>query len=584
MAFWGIEVRPGKPYTHHYDNARGRLRVCQATLGNGKATTKSSVQCNVGNKAPILLCSLIPNVAETCHLEIEFEEEEEVIFSVLGQRSAHLSGYYIRSSVNNGGDETDSYGEDIAETDSEASDYGSFDSEDEYESDFIDDGDIEMFSDSRRKSGVVIEEIVEDDKPANGDASRRRLKKKHQVSDSDDGDDGSQRQLVAKPAVSELLESEDEDGFPLSFTLTKKNTGDNAKRDVIPNDKTSNEDRKRKIDSIIQNPEYARDTSPANVSSNDVGNKGVLKKNKKATIDGRVTGKENQNGDSQGDADANTETKDVAVSVNDAKPKNKRKEKAKKAKTTETENDDLADAIDGKAKSDQSEVATVDSKGQDCSAKPEELLNDKDQSSRKLKKKNKKKVVKDDIALEGDGLSVDTAVKVTGESNQQSEINMVVKDNADPAGQEVLKKKKKKSKNHDKDVNNKLEPANLTEAEDRKQPLKARTHGNGLIIEDLQMGKPDGKRASPGSKVFVNYIGKLQNGKIFDSNVGQRPFKFRLGIGEVIKGWDVGVNGMRVGDKRRLTIPPAMGYGDKAIGKIPKSSWLVFDVELVNVQ
>ncbi|PQM37489.1 peptidyl-prolyl cis-trans isomerase FKBP53 [Prunus yedoensis var. nudiflora] len=115
------------------------------------------------------------------------------------------------------------------------------------------------------------------------------------------------------------------------------------------------------------------------------------------------------------------------------------------------------------------------------------------------------------------------------------------------------------------------------------KPSKVRTFGNGLVIEDLSMGQPDGKRASPGQKVSVRYIGKLKNGKIFDSNVGGPPFKFRLGIGQVISGWDVGVNGMRVGDKRRLTIPPEMGYGRERAGKIPPNSWLVFDVELVAV-
>ena len=74
-------------------------------------------------------------------------------------------------------------------------------------------------------------------------------------------------------------------------------------------------------------------------------------------------------------------------------------------------------------------------------------------------------------------------------------------------------------------------------------------------------------------------------GKIFDQTKGAATFQFRLGVGEVIKGWDVGVDGMRVGDKRRLTIPPAMAYGKKVIkGAIPGNATLVFDVELVNVQ
>ncbi|MCI05469.1 peptidyl-prolyl cis-trans isomerase FKBP53-like, partial [Trifolium medium] len=116
------------------------------------------------------------------------------------------------------------------------------------------------------------------------------------------------------------------------------------------------------------------------------------------------------------------------------------------------------------------------------------------------------------------------------------------------------------------------------------KPSNVITYPNGLIIEDISMGKPDGKRADLGKKVSVKYIGKLKkDGKIFDSCVGKAPFKFRLGVGQVIKGWDVGIKGMRVGDKRRLTIPPSMGYGDKRAGVIPQNSWLVFDVELVGV-
>ena len=67
----------------------------QATLGIGSATTKSIVQCNVGNKRPVFLCSLFPEKTESCQLNLEFEEVEEVIFSVIGPRSVHLTGYYL---------------------------------------------------------------------------------------------------------------------------------------------------------------------------------------------------------------------------------------------------------------------------------------------------------------------------------------------------------------------------------------------------------------------------------------------------------------------------------------------------------
>lgn len=86
--------------------------------------------------------------------------------------------------------------------------------------------------------------------------------------------------------------------------------------------------------------------------------------------------------------------------------------------------------------------------------------------------------------------------------------------------------------------------------------------------------------------MVVKYVGRLKsNGKVFDATRGSKTFSFRLGVGEVIKGWDRGVEGMRVGDKRRLIIPPAMGYGASGAGKaIPPNAWLDFDVELVNVK
>ncbi|KAF3514136.1 hypothetical protein F2Q69_00004331 [Brassica cretica] len=83
---------------------------------------------------------------------------------------------------------------------------------------------------------------------------------------------------------------------------------------------------------------------------------------------------------------------------------------------------------------------------------------------------------------------------------------------------------------------------------------------------------------------MVSYTGKLQkNGEVFDSN--KNGFNFLLGVGQVIKGWDVGVNGMRIGDKRKLTIPPSMGYGARgAGGDIPPNAWLTFDVKLLDVK
>ena len=85
---------------------------------------------------------------------------------------------------------------------------------------------------------------------------------------------------------------------------------------------------------------------------------------------------------------------------------------------------------------------------------------------------------------------------------------------------------------------------------------------NDLKIEDMIIG--EGTEANDYNKVTVNYTGSLENGSVFDSslNPGREPFVFTLGVGSVIKGWDIGVKGMKVGGKRKLTIPPELGYGD----------------------
>lgn len=106
---------------------------------------------------------------------------------------------------------------------------------------------------------------------------------------------------------------------------------------------------------------------------------------------------------------------------------------------------------------------------------------------------------------------------------------------------------------------------------------------SGLKIEDLEEG--DGAEAVSGNKVTVHYTGWLTDGTKFDSSKDRNdPFSFPLGGGRVIRGWDEGVAGMRIGGKRKLTIPPQLGYGAAgAGGVIPPDATLVFEVELLAV-
>lgn len=111
-----------------------------------------------------------------------------------------------------------------------------------------------------------------------------------------------------------------------------------------------------------------------------------------------------------------------------------------------------------------------------------------------------------------------------------------------------------------------------------------------LIVTDNKIGK--GAEASAGSTVKVHYTGwlyrplaKLHHGRQFDSSIPRgEPLEFRLGTGQVIKGWEQGVMGMKVGGKRTLIIPPELAYGARSVAGIPPNSALIFDVELIDVK
>uniref|UniRef100_A0A0D9W5J1 peptidylprolyl isomerase n=1 Tax=Leersia perrieri TaxID=77586 RepID=A0A0D9W5J1_9ORYZ len=516
-SFWGAEVKPGKPYTYTHSERLGRLRLTQATLGveagkveksGGRKKSVVQLQCTVKNKDPVFLCALVPGQSETCHLELEFEEEH-VTFSVLGPRSIHLAGYYIGDVYGEEMDDSDTDSDSLQGSDDDAFmdtdgddsgdeddtvliplSHGSSDGDDDSEYDSEDDDSEMIYNQPRSKSSVVIEEIQEDDKPAGVGGQKGSNKK--QISEN--GDD-SKLQLVVRTSPAESLESEDEDGFPVSFSESKKSDGSSKKKGNL-NNKKSTEDRKRKSGAVGDHHDSSGDIKDEN--------DGVSKKNKKA------------------------KAKKTAV---DSVEKESKQE------------DSPADLVDAKQKKNKNTSEAGTHQNID---KTNNIHNDAEEVTAQeasKKKKNKKKKTQEKNAIE----------------------------NQTPKSQE-------------KNAKGNQTPTDRTGSESKKQPLQTRTFGNGMIIQEIEMGKPDGKKASPGKKVSVKYIGKLKNGKIFDSTVGRRAFDFRLGVGEVIKGWDIGINGMRVGDKRRLTIPPSMGYGNQRMGVIPQNSTLVFDVELVNVK
>ncbi|OIV94947.1 hypothetical protein TanjilG_22144 [Lupinus angustifolius] len=504
MGFWGIEVKPGKSTPYHADNVQGKLRVTQATLGIGSSAEKSILQCSSGHKSPVFLCSLLPNKIESCPLNLEFDDDDLVAFSVVGPRSIHLSGYFV--TVDGDDYEYDSFDEDAEGSETEES--SEHDSEDGY--DFIDDSDADMYPSSHiPNSGVVIEEIVDDDKPESGDDPTKQLKKKKQVAHLKE-DKSSHLPIVVRGETvppnledeDDAEENEDKDGFPIS--VAEKGKSESPKEETEIKEEQAHkktEKANKRAKQVDHSASIKRKVE--NAEEDEQQQDGKKKKKRKDKL------KEHGKGESSHASDNINET-------NETTPDEKHPEEVK----TTVDVNDVSHAKDGQP-----------------------LSNNEVLVEKKNKKKNKKKTTK-----ESEEATTPNQIANTVENKDLS-----------------ISEKSGKKQTEDK-------------------PSQVRSFANGLVIEELSTGKPDGKSATPGKKVSVKYIGKLKkNGKIFDSNVGRATFKFRLGLGQVIKGWEVGVNGMRIGDKRRITVPPSMGYGDKRAGSIPPNSWLVFDVELVNV-
>ncbi|KAG8213645.1 hypothetical protein J3R82DRAFT_10335 [Butyriboletus roseoflavus] len=188
-----------------------------------------------------------------------------------------------------------------------------------------------------------------------------------------------------------------------------------------------------------------------------------------------------------------------------------------------------------------------------------------DEHEEKPSKSQKKKLAKKLKGADGKAAPAPTPEKKVEE--QPTEGKKDKKDKKDKA-EKVEKKKEKSEKDGEK------------KGKGEKKP--ERSLDGGVKVRDFKVGT--GKMAKKGDKVEMRYIGKFLDGKVFDQNTKGKPFVFKLGQGDVIKGWDIGVAGMQIGGEREIVVPPSMGYGNKKSSGIPPNSTLKFEVKLLEIK
>uniref|UniRef100_A0A165A0Z3 peptidylprolyl isomerase n=1 Tax=Daucus carota subsp. sativus TaxID=79200 RepID=A0A165A0Z3_DAUCS len=644
MAFWGIEVKPGKPFALKFDDGlRRRLHISQATLAIGSSKQTSLVQCNVGDKSPVLLCALLPDKSESLQLNLEFDEDEEVLFSVVGPRGVHLTGFYTSGGRSFNDDGSESYGEDIANSENEES--GQQSDEDEYEDSFIDDDEnLEVLP----HCTLPTDGAVDDDIDMNKTNNKKKLKKRSMVVESDDDDEFISWQQNTGKCIRSVLKSDSEDSVPiLSLCKNKKAEKNTVSESNICGDPVKNDDPKR--------------TTPK-------------KKSKGAASEGKAVDAANNNneGDEAKQSEAKTNSISVAQdpivtneilddpSMNKTVSKKKGKVVSQEVKILEVDAVQYSDPGD---KVKESEAATnsivvsqdpgvsneidgypdIDNIISNLLPKPELEVESGATPKKKRKERSKdekipeantdnhtqsfpeKKCMKADKGAD----NVDQDLHMGNEHNQ-SETGFAA-DTLLPTveeGSERPKKKRKKlqdkqtSTKNDLDVPGRKADENTSEKAEKKKKNKSkskvqkndenmtvslngekenpinevqeknvisgssnvRTLSNGLVIEDLESNKSDGREALQGKKLKVQYTAKLkESGEMIDSNCNA-PVKFRLGDTNIMEGWNIGLEGMRAGDKRRLVVPPSLGnWSSGSEENVPPESWVIYDVEVLRV-
>uniref|UniRef100_A0A0E0EPB7 peptidylprolyl isomerase n=1 Tax=Oryza meridionalis TaxID=40149 RepID=A0A0E0EPB7_9ORYZ len=492
--FWGLELKPGEAYTHH--SAPARLRITQAVLGSCDHFGWTTLQCDINDGETVRLCVLNPGLAVACHLELELHEDENVLLSVDGQNSIHLSGYYTRSHSGNHG----------------------------------------------RNS----------QKPTSKAVGSTGFNKKHQdISDK-------------APVIEEILDDQ--------TVQQQQQQGVNiSSKDVEPSRNNGHG----------QNSEWG---TCGNGTDDDNDNNGAMfypSSCNKMEVDEPTGSKDNDY--------------DYWLPFLDASVKRKASETDGENVYTEKEPNAIDDVKPTRGHQNTMEVVLplLDSS---VKRKAAEIDGEKVQIEKaKLKMpktedvpsdQNNANQVNEKICFKTVGSNaIDDAKLSLGHQNtledldKSQELNVSQTKEQNDVADQITNQDTPTITSFDEryiftgaletDIEQKNRGAENEQVEVHRCPFEVLD--NGIKVEHLVEGNAKAKVASKGKQVCVRYCGRLINGEVIDpTNLEDDTHTFRLG--------------MRVGGKRRLTIPPAQGYGDVATPKIPANSWLVYEVELLEVK
>jgi len=546
--FWGVALDAGKRYSQEVEET---FHLSMAALeSSGKSDEVVQVMLQQ-DSSEFLLCSLQHGKLLQQPLNLVFNQGQTVTFFLNGSGSVHLTGYVIGDDEALEREEEDP---DWDETSMEQEDLSEENSSDESDEEIPDLVQIhgKRKADGKLKKSKKIK-LLDDD----GNV----------VDESDDSDDDDESDDDDDSDDEEEEDFSDDFGDSSFFDDEASEDDDEDDDDDEEDDDSEDDDSDEMETSVEQTPQSAK-------------KKNKTPKKEKTPLKEKTPKKEGKTPKKEGKTPKKVEKTPKKEENETPKKEEKTPKKPKTPKGEQNPKQNVKTPKEtGKtpkenAKTPKENAKTPKENGKTPKAKNEENANTPVQNGKTPKVNGKTpNIAETPNSQKAKKAATPKVEAATPQSDNQ----------ATPTVDGEKKKKKKKNKNKDDSADTSLNQSKAdTPQSATKSTPKKRVVSGGTVVEDLKDGH--GPEAKAGKMVGVYYKGVLQkNNKQFDSCLAGKPFKFRLNQGEVIKGWDNGVSGMKVGGKRRIIVPANQGYGNKSNGPIPANSVLVFEVELKSV-